>query len=56
MSCALDMVGDKWNLLFIRDIMFLDKRYFGDFLASPRKNRVQYTIRLSEKLEEFDIV
>jgi len=49
-SCALDMVGDKWNLLGIRDIMFLDKRYFGDFLTSPGKNRFQYTIRPSEEV------
>src|SRR5690349_7057961 len=49
-SCALDMVGDKWNLLVIRGIMFLDKRYFGDFLISPGNNRFQYTIRPSEEV------
>jgi len=44
------MVGDKWNLLVIRGIMFLDKRYFGDFLISPGNNRFQYTIRPSEEV------
>ncbi len=36
-SCALDILGDKWTLLVIRDIMFKRKQYFRDFLASPEK-------------------
>lgn len=33
-SCALDLVGDRWTLLVIRDL-FLGKYRFKDFLASP---------------------
>src|SRR6266487_3446911 len=33
-ACALDVVGDRWTLLVIRDL-FAGKRRFGDFLTSP---------------------
>lgn len=36
-SCALDIVGDKWTLLVVRDLIFRHKRYFGDFQDSPEK-------------------
>ena len=34
-SFALDILGDKWTLLVIRDLVFMRKRHFRDFLASP---------------------
>ena len=33
-SCTLDLVGDRWSLLVIRDLM-RGKRRFGEFLQSP---------------------
>ncbi|MEM1152602.1 MAG: helix-turn-helix domain-containing protein [Pseudomonadota bacterium] len=33
-SLALDLFGDRWTLLVIRDLMFLGKRRYGEFLAS----------------------
>jgi DNA-binding HxlR family transcriptional regulator len=33
---ALDIVGDKWSLLIIRDI-FMGKKTFTEFLKSPEK-------------------
>lgn len=33
-SCSLDIFGDKWSLLIIRDIMFFNKSTYGDFLKS----------------------
>lgn len=33
-SCALDLFGDRWTLLVIRDLI-LGKSRFKDFLASP---------------------
>jgi len=36
-SCALDVLGDKWTLLVLRDIIFMRKRYFREFLVSPEK-------------------
>ncbi len=34
-SSALDIVGDKWSLLILRDIMFSGKKTFGEFASSP---------------------
>lgn len=34
LSCSLDIFGDKWSLLIIRDLMFRDKRTYNDFLKS----------------------
>ena len=33
-SFALDIFGDKWTLLIVRDLMFKDKAHYGDFLES----------------------
>lgn len=36
-STALDIFGDKWSLLIIRDLMFKEKNTYGDFLAAGEK-------------------
>jgi DNA-binding HxlR family transcriptional regulator len=36
-SFALDIFGDKWSLLVIRDLMYQGKRTYGEFLASEEK-------------------
>jgi DNA-binding HxlR family transcriptional regulator len=36
-STALDIVGDKWSLLIIRDMMFKGKSTYGDFAESDEK-------------------
>lgn len=33
-ACALDLLGDRWTLLIIRDL-FLGRSRFKDFTASP---------------------
>ncbi|KFC68544.1 Transcriptional regulator, HxlR family [Devosia sp. LC5] len=33
-NLGLEMFGDKWTLLIIRDMMFAGKRHFREFLAS----------------------
>ena len=33
-SCSLDIWGDKWSLLIIRDLMFAKECTYGDFLKS----------------------
>ena len=33
-STGLDLVGDHWTLLVIRDLMFAGKRHFREFLQS----------------------
>src|SRR5438046_904175 len=35
-ACALDIVGDRWTLLVIRDLVAGKQRY-GEFLESPER-------------------
>lgn len=34
---SLESFGDKWSLLIIRDIIFKNKSYYGEFLNSEEK-------------------
>jgi len=34
-SCSLDIWGDKWSLLIVRDLMTAKECTYGDFLKSP---------------------
>jgi DNA-binding HxlR family transcriptional regulator len=36
-SSTLDILGDKWTLLIIRDLMFKAKKTYGEFLQSEEK-------------------
>lgn len=36
-SSALDIVGDKWSLLIVRDIMMNGKNTYNEFLKSAEK-------------------
>lgn len=36
-SCSLDIFGDKWTLLIIRDVMIKGKISYGEFLQSDEK-------------------
>ncbi len=36
-SFALEIFGDKWSLLIIRDLMFKGKKTYGEFLLSEEK-------------------
>jgi DNA-binding HxlR family transcriptional regulator len=33
-SCTMDLVGDKWSLLIIRDMLYLGKSTYNEFLSS----------------------
>jgi len=34
---AVELFGDKWTLLIIRDLMFKEKHYYGEFQRSEEK-------------------
>lgn len=34
LNFGLEIFGDKWTLLIIRDLMFFNKRYYNEFLSS----------------------
>ena len=33
-SCTVDLVGDKWSLLILRDLLYLEKTTYNEFLNS----------------------
>ena len=46
-STALDIFGDKWTLLVIRDLLFNEKKTYGEFLNSEEKIATcnEYSVR-----------
>ena len=36
-SSTLELIGDKWSLLIIRDMYFAKKSTYNEFLSSPEK-------------------
>ena len=55
-SFALDIFGDKWTLLIIRDLMFKGKVYYGDFVHSEEKIATNILADRLTVLERFGIV
>ncbi len=49
-SFALDLFGDKWSLLILRDLIFKDKAYYQDFADS--EEGISTNI-LAERLERL---
>ena len=43
-SCSLDVFGDKWSLLIIRDIMLRGKLSYSEFLESEEKIATNVTL------------
>ncbi len=35
LSCWLDLFGDKWSLLILRDVLKFEKKNFTQFASSP---------------------
>jgi DNA-binding HxlR family transcriptional regulator len=56
LSCSLDIWGDKWSLLIIRDMMFLNKNTYGDFLKSDEGIATNILASRLQGLEESKII
>jgi len=50
-SYAMDLVGDRWSLLIIRDLVFYDKQFFKEFRQS--KEKIATNI-LSDRLKKLE--
>ena len=50
-ACVLDIVGDKWTLLVIRDLA-LGRRHFEEFLHSPERIATNILSARLRQLEE----
>lgn len=55
-SCSLDIWGDKWSLLIVRDLIFFKERTYGDFLKADEKIATNILATRLQMLEENGIV
>jgi DNA-binding HxlR family transcriptional regulator len=55
-SSSLDIWGDKWSLLIVRDLMYSTKRTYGDFLKSEEKIATNILASRLQMLEANGII
>jgi DNA-binding HxlR family transcriptional regulator len=55
-NLSLEVFGDKWSLVIIRDIMFAGKRYFRELLQSEEKIASNILTDRLAKLEKDGII
>jgi DNA-binding HxlR family transcriptional regulator len=55
-SCSLDIWGDKWSLLIIRDLMYTKGCTYGDFLKSPEGIATNILASRLQALEENGLI
>lgn len=53
---ALEVLGDKWTLLVIRDLVFLNKRHFKDFQSSPESIATNILSNRLKSLENEGVI
>jgi len=51
LNFGLEVFGDKWTLLIIRDLLLFDKRYYNEFLSS--KEGISTNI-LADRLSQLE--
>ena len=54
--CSLDLLGDKWSLLIVRDMVLGRKRYFKEFLASDEGIAANILTDRLKRLEDGGII
>ena len=55
-ACTLDLIGDRWTLLIIRDMMFFGKQRFDQFLESPEGISTNILASRLKSLEALGLV
>ena len=53
---SLDVFGDKWTLVVIRDMLMVGKRHYGEFLESPERIASNVLADRLKRLEDAGIV
>ncbi len=53
---ALDIFGDRWSLIILRDILFKGKRHYGEFLNSAEKISTNILAHRLAKLESEGVI
>lgn len=54
-ATTLDIVGDKWSMVIVRDMLVGKKRY-GEFLASPERVTTNILASRLKKLEQVGLI
>ncbi|HKU38783.1 MAG TPA: helix-turn-helix domain-containing protein [Polyangiales bacterium] len=54
-ACSLDLVGDRWTLLVLRDLFFGKHRY-EEFLGSPEGIATNILSARLKRLEEYGMI
>jgi DNA-binding HxlR family transcriptional regulator len=52
----LDLIGDKWTLLVVRDLLFFGKRRYGEFAESPEAIPSNLLADRLKRLEQAGLV
>jgi DNA-binding HxlR family transcriptional regulator len=55
-SLTLDVIGDKWTLLILRDLIIRGKRRYQDFINSKEKISTNILAERLVKLEKLQII
>jgi DNA-binding HxlR family transcriptional regulator len=55
-SSSLDIIGDKWSLLIVRDLMLHKSRTYGDFTKSAEKIATNILANRLQLLENNGII
>jgi len=56
LNASVEMLGDRWSLLIIRDMMLLGRRTFKEFLDSYERPATNILADRLRKLEAFGII
>ncbi len=54
-ACTLDLIGDKWTLLVVRDL-FVGKSHFHEFTASPERIATNILADRLTRLEQAGLI
>lgn len=55
-SFSLEIFGDKWSLLILRDILIFDKKHYNEFLESDESISTNILADRLKKLESVEII
>jgi DNA-binding HxlR family transcriptional regulator len=55
-NASLELLGDRWSLLIVRDMIFGGARTFGDFSASQEKIATNVLANRLERLQASGII
>lgn len=55
-NASLEVLGDRWSLLIVRDMLFASARTYKDFLASDEKIATNILANRLTRLQEAGII